>query len=319
MGGRRMLDTTLGIEASMAEADRDPAPLIELDAERFDPWKIQGVRHRLAEHPMLQLPALVQLGQRLEARGSVRTHNDSAMAGTPFADAPGLHPNSKSATATLAGIEDAHAWMSLLNVQLDPLYRGLVGSVLEGIRPMVERTDPGMTYRGGWIFVTSPGAVTPFHFDKEHNFILQVRGHKRVYVWDHRDDVVASEQARDAFHRHHVRDLLAWREEFRERARVFELAPGEGAYMPSTSPHMVENGDEPSVTASFTYYTASTRRDALLHAAHHMMRRAGWVPPAVGRSPAFDAATHACASLAVAGMRLAGMRVRDTHAPFALR
>ncbi|RZA19861.1 MAG: hypothetical protein EOP93_07600 [Lysobacteraceae bacterium] len=314
-----MLAKTLGIARAMAGAEPDPAPLIDLDPARFDPWQIQGVRHRLSNHPLLQLPALVELGKRLEARGSIRTHNDTALAGTPFTDAPGLHPNEKSASATLAGIEDAHAWMSLLNVQLDPVYRELVGTVLESVRPLVERHDPGMTYRGGWIFVTSPGAVTPFHFDKEHNFILQIRGHKRVFVWDHRDEVVASEQAREEFHRHHVRDRLAWREEFRERARVFELAPGEGAYMPSTSPHMVENGDEPSVTASFTYYTASTRRDALLHVAHHLMRRAGWTPPAVGRRPAFDVATHACAAMVVAGLRLAGKRVRDARVPFAVR
>jgi len=314
-----MLAMRVGIERPKRGSGHDPVPLIELDPECFDPWRIQAVSHHLAGHPLLQLPALVELGKRLETRGSIRTHSDSAVAGTPFTDAPGMHPNARSATETLAGIESAHAWMSLLNVQLDPLYRELVEEVLEGIRPSIERRDPGMCYRGGWIFVTSPGAVTPFHFDKEHNFILQIRGHKRVFVWDHRDEVVASEQSRDAFHRHHVRDLLAWREEFRERARVFELAPGQGAYMPSTSPHMVENGGEPSVTASFTYYTASTRRDALLHAAHHLLRRAGWVPPAVGRHPAFDAATHACASMAVAGLRLAGRRVRDSQAPFALR
>lgn len=313
-----MLDRASCIEMPVRPVDAG-VPLIEVDPERFDPWEIQGVRHRLMNHPMLQLPELVELGKRLEARGSIRTHSDSAVAGTSFAEAPGLHPNARSATETLKEIERAHAWMSLLNVQLDPVYRNLVSAVLESIQPLVERHDPGMTYRGGWIFVTSPRAVTPFHFDKEHNFILQIRGHKRVYVWDHRDNVVASEQARDAFHRHHVRDLLAWREEFRARARVFDLSPGDGAYMPSTSPHMVENGDEPSVTASFTYYTASTRRDALLHASHHIMRRAGLTPPAVGRHPAFDAATHACASMTVAGLRVAGMRVRNPRAPFAAR
>ena len=233
-----------------------------------------------------------------------------------------MHPNRRSVAETLDGIRVAQAWMSLLNVQKDPAYRELVCSVLDGMRPLVEQRDPGMSYRGGWIFVTSPNKVTPFHFDKEHNFILQVRWHKRVYVWDHRDTVVASERARDAFHRHHTRDLLAWRDEFRARAQVFDLKPGEGAYMPSTSPHMVENGDEPSVTMSFTYYTASTRRDALLHTAHHLMRRAGWEPPAVGQVPAFDAVTHACASATHAtyalSRRFSGRPLRDPRTPFAL-
>src|SRR3546814_15209426 len=88
-----------------------------------------------------------------------------------------------------------------------------------------------MCHRGGWIFITSPNTVTPFHFDKEHNFILQIHGRKRIYVWDHRDTVVASEHSRALFHLSNERYLLRWREEFRERARVFDLEPGQGAYM----------------------------------------------------------------------------------------
>ena len=45
-----------------------------------------------------------------------------------------------------------------------------------------------MLYRAGWIFVTSPHTITPFHMDKEHNFILQIKGNKRLYVWEP-DDV----------------------------------------------------------------------------------------------------------------------------------
>ncbi len=59
--------------------------------------------------------------------------------------------------------------------------------VLDELNLGVEQRDPGMCYRGGWIFVTSPNTVTPFHYDKEHNFILQVRGRKTLHVWDHRD------------------------------------------------------------------------------------------------------------------------------------
>lgn len=295
-----------------ANLDSDPmkptaaiTPLIQFDDSTFHPWRIQPVTHSLCDDPLLQSSSLVGLGERLEARNSIRTHGNDATAGTPFSDAPQLHPNSRSAATTLGAIEDAHAWMSLLNVQIDPVYRALVGTVLDSIQPQVERHDPGMSHRSGWIFVSSPRTVTPFHFDKEHNFILQIHGHKRVYVWSPDDVVVASEHARDRFHHHHERDLLHWREEFRERAQVFDLQPGQGAYMPSTSPHMVENGDGPSITASFTYYTHATRRDALLHKAHSMLRNAGITPPPVGRSPVLDAITHAGIASVVSARRMA--------------
>jgi len=275
------------------------AGLVDVDWATFQPWTIQAVQHRLMSHPLLQFDQLVGLGQRLDARGSVRTHSDDAQPGTPFNAAPRLHPNRMSAAETLGAIRDAKAWMSLLNVQGDALYRTLVDEVLDELKPGIDRLDPGMCYRGGWIFVTSPRTVTPFHFDKEHNFILQVSGRKTLYVWDHRDTEAASEAARDRFHATHQRDLLTWDESLRRRARVFHLEPGQGAYMPSTSPHMVENGDEPSVTVSFTYYTDATRRDNRLHRAHEQLRAWGMQPPPVGASRALDA-------LLYAGFRTAG-------------
>lgn len=283
--------------AMPAAAPTARSPWIDIDPKRFDPWRIQRLTHRLQAHPLLQLDQLVELGRRLETRGSVRTHSSTAKPGTPFNSAPELFPNTRSAGETLASIRDAKAWMSLLNIQIDPVYRELVEDVLDSVRPQVETRDPGMCHRAGWIFVTSPNTVTPYHFDKEHNFIMQVQGRKRLYVWDHRDTVAASEQARDLFHHSHERYLLQWSEAFRERAHVFDLEPGQGAYMPSTSPHLVENGEEPSVTASFTYYTDATRRDALLHKSHALMRKFGLTPAAVGRRPAVDATIHAIASM----------------------
>ena len=195
--------------------------------------------------------------------------------------------------------------MSLLNVQTDAIYRELVDEVLDELRPGSSGSDPGMCYRGGWIFVTSPKAVTPFHIDKEHNFILQMRGTKNLYVWDHRDTEVISEQARDRFHFVTRAISSSGSDEFRS-ARVFELQPGQGAYMPSTSPHMVENDDDPSITVSFTYYTDATRRNSRLHALHQSMREAGMSPAPVGHARRRDAV--------VGSLTAVGTSVRDTVA-----
>ncbi len=288
--------------------DAEFTGIVDVDWAAFDPWHIQAVRHRLMEHPLLQPDLLVELGKRLEKDGRVRTHSSDAKAGTPFNTAPRLHPNRKSAADTLQQIRDAKAWMSLLNVQTDPLYRTLVDQVLDELKPHIDPTDPGLCYRGGWIFITSPNTITPFHFDKEHNFILQVRGRKTLYVWDHRDTVAASEEARNRFHAHHERDLLVWSDALRARARVFHLEPGQGAYMPSTSPHLVESGDEPSITMSFTYYTDATRRDSALHGAHDLLRRVGIPLAPVGHSPAMDGAVYA-AHRCLTGSRLALRRI----------
>lgn len=297
------------------------ASLVDIDWQAFEPWRIQAVGHRLMRHPWLDAEPLIEPGRRLEGRRCVRTHGNEAAAGTPFNGAPDLHPNPRSAVETMQQIAGARAWMSLLNVQSDPTYRTLVDEVLDELKLGIDRVDPGMCYRGGWIFITSPHTVTPFHFDKEHNFILQVRGRKTLYVWDHRDTDVASDRARDRFHACHERDLLEWKEAFRERARVFHLESGMGAYMPSTSPHMVENGDEPSLTVSFTHYTDATCRDSLLHRANERLRALGLRTPGAGKSRSLDACLHAgfgaVASIRERARRLAGRLPRSDRVPYA--
>ncbi len=296
-------------------------PRIHLDGASFEPWKVQGLTHALSEHPLLQLDALVELGRRQQERNLVRTHSADATPGTSFADAPNLHPNTKGAVATLAEIEKAKAWMSLLNVQADPIYRRLIDEILDEVRPIVERRDPGMCYRAGWIFVSSPGAVTPFHMDHEHNFILQIRGKKRLYTWDPFDREVVSERAQELFHDRHSRELVTWSEAWRARTRVFDLEPGLGGYMPSTAPHMVENGDGPSITISFTYYTDATRQRELLYRANARLRRLGLDPHPVGASPGRDRVKHAVfagyTSARNVARRALGRGIRENGQPYA--
>lgn len=297
-------------------------PWVEVDWNRFDPWRVMQVVHRLYEHPLLAPAKLVELGARLERRRQVRTHSGAAQPGTPFNDAPRLHPNRKGAVATLSDVAQADAWTSLLNIQTDDEYRTLVDAVLGELKPRIDRLDPGMSYRGGWIFVTSPSAITPFHMDKEHNFILQIQGRKRLYVWPPDDQVAVSEVARDLFHATHSRAKVQWSEELRSRALRFDLEPGMGAYMPSTAPHLVENGDGPSITASFTYYTDATRRNALLHLAHHYERRLGLSPPDVGARPLRDALLHGGVRVLLAARnaaeKLLGRNRVSPRAPYAV-
>jgi oxalate decarboxylase/phosphoglucose isomerase-like protein (cupin superfamily) len=297
-------------------------PLLEMDWSTFNPWRVRGpMCHRLSGHPLLEWESLLDLGGRLEPKGQFRTHTKQATAGTPFNDAPRAYRNRRSAVETIGHLQQADAWISLLNVQTDPIYRTLVDEVLDQLKPQVERVDPGMCYRAGWIFMASPGTVTPFHFDVEHNFIFQLRGRKTLYVWDPDDTEAASEHARDMFHARHDRSLLVWREELKDRAHVFQLEPGMAAYMPSTSPHMVENGDEPSLTMSFTYYTDSTRRNRALHKLHARLRALGVTPAPVGSNRPFDALClllHHCKAVPSLGLKkLAGRPVYPENVAYA--
>lgn len=265
-------------------------PGIKFDTDHFEPMRIQAVTHELMGHPLLELSSLTALAKRLEPRGLVRRHAGSATPETSFANAPELLPTKLDALETIQHIERADAWMALHNVQEDPIYRKLVDEVLDYVRPMIEDKDPGMCHRAGWIFVTSPGAVTPYHMDHEHNFILQVHGKKTLHVFDPLDRSVVSERSLELFHTEHSRELVVYKEEYERAAQVFELEPGMGGYMPTTAPHWVKNGDGVSITVSFTYYTEATLRRKLLHKANYFLRKLGVEPHPVGESLLRDGA-----------------------------
>lgn len=279
---------------------KNAPPLIDIDWVIFDPWRIQPVRHHLSEHPLLQPDQLVVLGKRFQGSNRLFTFNNGAGADANFDDVGRLFPNRKSAAETLQGISDANAWMLLRHIQDDPTYRTLVDSSLNPIQAEIERRDPGMHYRAGWIFIASPRTTTPFHIDRNHGFLLQIRGTKTVYVWNAEDAEICSDHARDIFHARHDLSLVKWREEFRHKARVFTIGPGMGVYMPLTSPHMIETSDESSISISLTYSTEATRRNAMTHVMHELMHRKGIQPPVVGQRPLVDKLTYAAAAAAVA-------------------
>lgn len=271
-------------------------PMITMDWDAFDPWRIQPFSHALIDHPLLQSEQLVELGKRCRGTSRWYAFSSDVTAGTDFDDASHLFPTSRSAVDSLRDIGNAKAWILLRHIQADPLYRGLVDEVINAMQPMIERKDPGLYYRAGWIFAASPRTATPFHIDRSHVFLLQVRGTKTVYVWDAADTQVCSERARDCFHLRHDLSRTLWDESFRSRAKVFRLSPGTGVYMPLTSPHMVETSDESSTTISFTYNTDATRRNAKVHVMREMLCRLGMAPPDYGRNRAFDWAAFAAAS-----------------------
>jgi len=271
-------------------------PVIDMDWDAFDPWRIQGFKHALTEHPLLQSEQLVELGKR--CRGTPRWYafNSNVTAGTDFDEAGQLFPTAQSAVDSLRDIGKANAWVLLRHIQADPLYRELVDDVIDSVRPYVERKDRGVYYRAGWIFNASPNTATPFHIDRSHVWLMQIRGTKTVYVWDPNDIEVVSDRARDSFHMSHDLSRARWSEAFRSRAHVFRLAPGMGVYMPLTSPHMVETSNEASTTISFTYNTDATRRNAKVHVMREMLQRWGMKPPAFGKNHIFDHAALAAAS-----------------------
>src|SRR5215471_7444141 len=134
-----MLNTPTSTREALGHFDAPPR--ISLDADRFDPMRVMAVSHNLEHHPLLQLPALVDVAQRLTGICTVRYHDDRARFDTDFVNAPSSNPVLGRPEDIVKSIESAHAWLALLGVHHDPLYRDLMDEVLDAVRPVIEQKD----------------------------------------------------------------------------------------------------------------------------------------------------------------------------------
>jgi len=275
---------------------------LDLDQDLFDahfdryPFKVQ---HQLCDHPLLQLPRLVALahqrgGDTLYFRGDhqINQVDEAALGGAgpkrTFIERQLARPT-LSAPETIAQIESCNAWLQLRDVGADPEYAALLAEIIREFQPYAERVAPGLSVPRADIFVSSPGSTTPFHLDEEHNFLLQIRGSKRLSVADGFDpDAVAPGTVRDFFRGNG--ELARYSGRLEEHSVHVDLAPGEGVHIPPCHPHWVQNGPAVSVSFGILWFSDVTARRRHLYRVAGWLERAGLKPPEPGARPVLDAA-----------------------------
>src|SRR5262249_20643962 len=122
-----------------------------------------------------------------------------------------------------------------------------------------------------------------------HNFLLQIRGKKQINIWDSKDRSVLSEITLEKYFSDVDRQIV-FKEEFQQKASIFELTPGTGLHFPVVAPHWVRNGDEVSVSFSITFRTPASERRRIVHCANANLRRMGVNPTPQGVSAFRDLA-----------------------------
>jgi hypothetical protein len=219
---------------------------------------------------------LMELAQRLPA-----TNIEYNAGNLPVSLDPHLTPlTGLSIDETIRRIEECKSWMVLKYVETDPAYRALLHQCLDEVKPYSEPIAPGMELAQGFIFITSPNSVTPYHMDPEHNFLLQIRGSKTVKQFDR--SVVSEEEFErfyDGAHRN-----MAYKEEYLTKSWTFDLQPGFGLHFPHTFPHWVQNGPNVSISFSITFRTPDLDRRSMVYNVNSFLRRRGLRPTPFGQS-----------------------------------
>lgn len=268
--------------------DEEIVTLLELDPVRFSrdfnerPFL---VRHQLADEPAFSIERLVALSRRLPAESVEYNAGD-----LPLTQDPKSTPRTGlSIEETIRRITEARSWMVLKRVEVDDEYRRILDATLDEVARLV----PRMRNRQAFVFISSPGSVTPYHIDHEYNFLLQIRGTKTMSIFDR---AILDEEAIERFYRGEHRNL-----KFDERqagaARAFELRPGDGVHVPVNAPHYVKNGPEASISFSITFRTPEGDRRASIYRVNERLRSLGLHPRRVGDAPIVDRAKYASYAL----------------------
>ncbi|MDB5697744.1 MAG: Cupin-like protein [Alphaproteobacteria bacterium] len=237
------------------------------------PGEPTKLAHKLIGHPLLELASIAALAQRMRP-GDVEYNAANLPISVPQEDLPS---NGLSIAETIRSIEENGSWMVLKLIQQDPTYRAFLHETLAELRPAIARATGEMLQLEGFIFISSPNAVTPLHFDPEYNILCQIRGSKIMHVFPAGDRELATAVFHENYHSGGPRNL-PWCDEFAARGRAFALAPGDAVYVPVTSPHWVQNGSEVSISFSITWRSRWSFHEADAHAFNKRLRRIGLDP-----------------------------------------
>jgi len=235
--------------------------------------------HGLADHRLLTIPALAELAARLPGRSVEYNRGDLPLGIDGKPGATGL-----SITETILGIARANSWAVLKNVEQVPSYAALLHAILADLKDEIEaKTGPLMDPQA-FVFISSPNAVTPYHFDPEHNILMQLAGSKAMTQFPAGDPRFAPDEAHERYHLGGPREL-GWDEGFMDAARTFTLQPGEAVHVPVMAPHFVRNGPAPSISLSVTWRSEWSHAESDARCFNGLVRRFGLAPTAPGRWP----------------------------------
>ena len=268
-----------------------PNPVINPDdIEQFGKVETEPFefRHQLHLRPEFTLDQLIELGRRLPDGPAFKGWQNGTIRVEDGWDARPVER--LSFEKTIEGIAENNSLLVMKHVEQDPVFGPMLQDLLQEIfvySPAKLRDE--VTIGECLIFINSPKRKTPYHFDLESNFLLQIAGEKTVHAWANGDNsLVTIEELEDYCG---VGNLSAaiYKPERQVDAFTTRLLPGDGTHFPSTGPHWVENGDEVSISINVNYDMRSLHhRMKYAFAINSRMRKLGLKPRDPGVSKFSD-------------------------------
>jgi len=237
------------------------------------------LNHQLSDHRLLTLGELAHLAGALPADSIEFNAGDLPIGVDGKPGATGL-----SIEETILHIAKSNSWAVLKNIERVPAYHKLLLTLLDEIKPQIEAKTGAMLRPQGFIFISSPDAVTPYHFDPEHNILLQIEGSKVMTQFPAGQDRFAPDTVHEGYHSGGARELV-WNDNFGPDGTEFALSKGQALFVPVMAPHFVRNGPTSSISLSITWRSDWSFEEADARGFNRILRKAGLSPNAPHRWP----------------------------------
>jgi hypothetical protein len=237
--------------------------------------------HGLAKNPLFAVDTLIATAQDAARRtNDVYINVGNVSVAEKWEQIPVL---TFPVAEVIRRVQTAEAWIVLKHVETDRRYKSILDEFTDFVKdiagPEGEKfiRNPEML-----VLITSPNRFTPYHFDAEINFLVQIHGSKDVWICDPLDRSITTEEE---IERYYAVTITAgtYKPHAEERATRFTLHPGDAVHIPTHAAHWVKNHDEVSVSLSLNFEFPDSHQ-ADVYRANHFLRRLGLNPRPPGNS-----------------------------------
>ncbi len=219
--------------------------------------------HQLVGHPLLERERLAKAAAELPL-----THIEWRKADDPKAFVPTV-PDEALLKSIFANDVPGTSWLMLRGLEDLPDYRALIDDILAPIAALSIGKTGQLHQPRAFLFLSTATALTPFHFDPEHNILFHLEGPKSFHLFPSDPPFL---QEADQFRLHGTgNNLLCLPKHDDDEDFAHTLKPGDALYVPYKRPHWVKVGNAPSLSLSITWTSdwslaqdAAWRGEALL-------------------------------------------------------
>jgi len=250
------------------------APMVEVDPQIFAAYFNRNRPHPAFARRAPSFRAASPAATRARPARAIVEYNAGAL---PV----GVRPEETPRTGLFRrGDHPAHpgvrlrGWCSARRAGI-PNTGALAHRCLDGIAAHARGLHAPMQRREGFIFLSSPGAVTPFHIDPEYNFLSRCAQQDGQHVGP-ADRFVLPEEELERFYATFVGTATCPGATSSRPPPSCSARPRRKGCTSRHVPHWVKNGPEVSVSFSITFRTADSERRELLYKANAHLRKLGF-------------------------------------------